>query len=67
MGVGHLKEYLKKFPRGDRTQTTYRLPQLDKELRKAGGVPRGIFCKYIPLAPLQHLGMTIRLEGMVAA
>jgi hypothetical protein len=31
------------------------------------GVPRGIFSKYIPLDPLQHLGMTIRLEGRVAA
>ena len=31
------------------------------------GVPRGIFSKYIPLDPLQHLGMTIRLEGVVAA
>ena len=32
-----------------------------------GGVPRGIFSKYITLDPLRHIGMTIRLEGMVAA
>jgi len=31
------------------------------------GVPRGIFSKYIPLENLQHLGTTIRLEGVVAA
>jgi hypothetical protein len=31
------------------------------------GVPRGVFSKYITLDPLQHLGMTIRLEGRVAA
>jgi hypothetical protein len=30
-------------------------------------IPRGIFAKYITLNPLQHLGMSIRLEGMVAA
>jgi hypothetical protein len=30
-------------------------------------LPGGIFSKYIPLENLQHLGMTIRLEGTVAA
>jgi hypothetical protein len=31
------------------------------------GVPRGIFSKYISVAPIEHLGMKIRLEGLVAA
>jgi len=31
------------------------------------GAPRRIFSKYFPLNPLQHLGMPIRLEGVVAA
>jgi hypothetical protein len=29
-------------------------------------IPRGIFSKDITLDPLRHLGMTIRLEGIVA-
>jgi len=31
------------------------------------GFSRGIFSKYIPMENLHHLGMTIRLEGTVAA
>jgi hypothetical protein len=31
------------------------------------GVPRGIFSKYIILSPMKYLGLTIRLEGVVAA
>jgi hypothetical protein len=30
-------------------------------------IPRGIFSKYIPWDGLWHLGLTIRLEGTVAA
>jgi hypothetical protein len=30
-------------------------------------MPRRIFSKYIPWDGLRHLGMTIRLEGVVAA
>jgi hypothetical protein len=37
------------------------------QLFKLLGVPRGIFSKDITLDPLQHLGITIRLEGVVAA
>ena len=31
------------------------------------GVPRGILSKDVTLDPLQNLGMTIRLEGIVGA
>jgi hypothetical protein len=32
-----------------------------------GGVPRGTFLKDFTLSPLRHLGLTIRMEGRVAA